>query len=171
MNSVVVYESHWGNTAEVARAIAEGLGAGSRAMTTDEATRPVIEAADLIVAGAPVMAFRLPTDKVLEKLGNGNDRPAPDVSHPSMRDWLDGLPRGRGSGAAFETRLWWSPGGATGAIEHGLAAAGYRRLVKGRKFVVTGGKGPLREGEIEAARAWGAELARVLATQGAASTP
>lgn len=38
MNAVVVYESHWGNTAAVARAVAEGLGPEARALTTDEAS-------------------------------------------------------------------------------------------------------------------------------------
>jgi hypothetical protein len=162
MKTVVVYESHWGNTAAVARAIAEGIGPDAEALTTDEATGAAIAEADLIVAGAPVMAFRLPTDQALSNMAAGQDEPAPDVSHPSMRDWLDELPRGKGRGAAFETRLRWSPGGATGAIERGLEDAGYRRLASGRKFVVTGGKGPLREGELEAARAWGAELAQAL---------
>jgi len=163
MKSVVVYESHWGNTAAVARAIAEGIGPDTQALTTDEAKGAAIADADLIVAGAPVMAFRLPTNQALENLANGTQHPTPDVSHPSMRDWLDGLPRGSGRGVAFETRLRWSPGGATGAIERGLEAAGYRRLADSRKFVVTGGKGPLREGELDSARSWGTELARSLA--------
>ena len=30
MQVIVVYESHWGNTAAIARAIAEGIGAGGR---------------------------------------------------------------------------------------------------------------------------------------------
>jgi hypothetical protein len=162
MKAVVVYESHWGNTAAVARAIADGLGPQARALPTDEATGSAIADADLIVAGAPVMAFRLPTEKILETMANDTSQPPPDLSHPSMRSWLEGLPNGNGRGAAFETRVWWSPGGATGAIERGLKAAGYRRLASGRKFVVNGGHGPLREGELEAARAWGAELAQAL---------
>jgi hypothetical protein len=160
MKAVVVYESHWGNTAAVAQA--DGLGPHARALPTDEATGPAIADADLIVAGAPVMAFRLPTEKILETLTNDRSQPPPDLSHPSMRSWLDGLPKGGGRGAAFETRMWWSPGGATGAIERGLRAAGYRRLASGRKFVVMGGHGPLRDGELQAARAWGAELAQAL---------
>jgi hypothetical protein len=40
--------------------------------------------------------------------------------------------------------------------------AGYRRIAKGRRFFVTGRYGPLREGELEAARAWGADLAHAL---------
>jgi flavorubredoxin len=160
MKAVVVYESHWGNTAAAAQAIAAGLGPEARALPTDEATTSVVAEADLIVAGAPVMAFRLPTEKVLENMAN--DPNEPDLSHPSLRSWLEGLPQGKGRGAAFETRMWWSPGGATGAIERGLRAAGYRRLASGRKFIVKGGHGPLREGELDAARAWGAELAQAL---------
>jgi hypothetical protein len=165
MKSVVVYESHWGNTAAVARAIAEGLGDGSRALTTDEATGPVIADAELIVAGAPVMAFRLASDGMLAGIKPGEGEPEPDLTHPSMRNWLGRLPHGAGHGAAFETRLRWSPGGASGAIERGLRTAGYGPVAKARKFVVTGKTGPLREGEIEAARAWGAELAKLLETQ------
>ena len=75
-----------------------------------------------------------------------------------MRGWLARLPEGKGHAAAFETRLRWSPGGATGAIERGLEKAGYRRVAKGRKFFVTGRYGPLRDGELEAARRWGSEL-------------
>ena len=168
MKAVVVYESHWGNTAAVAEAIAAGLGPGTRALTTDQASGPATADADLIVAGAPVIAFRLPTDGMLARL-DADDPKAPrsaDVGHPSMRHWLEGLEPRVGCAAAFETRVHWSPGGATGAIEHGLAAAGYARIAKGRKFFVTGQYGPLVEGELEAARSWGVELARAMASSG-----
>ena len=79
-----------------------------------------------------------------------------------MRGWLARLPDGKGRAAAFETRVHWSPGGATGAIEHGLEKAGYRRVARARRFFVTGRYGPLREGELEAARAWGSELSHAL---------
>jgi len=163
MKAVVVYESHWGNTAAVARAIASGIGPETPVLATDEATGVVLADADLIVAGAPVIAFRLATDSMREQIAEDGKAPdKPDLAHPSMRDWLEQIPAGRGQAAAFETRLHWSPGGTTGAIERGLNAAGYRRLAKGRKFVVTGSYGPLRDGELEAARAWGSELAHAL---------
>ncbi|MGE5590528.1 MAG: hypothetical protein ACM3ZA_07915 [Bacillota bacterium] len=38
MKAVVVYESHWGNTAAVARAIAAGMGPGAQALSTAEAS-------------------------------------------------------------------------------------------------------------------------------------
>jgi flavodoxin len=165
MKAVVVYESLWGNTAAVARAIAEGIGPDTRAVTTDAAIGDVIVDADLIVAGAPVLAFSLPTDAIRDNVAKteaGAPTP-PDLTHPSMRSWLDSLPAGTGRCAAFETRIWWSPRGATGDIEKRLERAGYRVVAKAHKFVVKDKYGPLREGEEDRARHWGAELARVVA--------
>jgi hypothetical protein len=163
MRAVVVYESLFGNTAAVARAIAEGIGSDTQALTTDQATDAVIAGAEVIVAGAPVIAFGLASDQTREGIGRGEkdpDHPA-DVAHPSLRSWLESLPAGAGSAAAFETRLWWSPRGVTGTIEHGLRAAGYRIVGKAQKFVVDGSHGPLREGELDRAREWGRRLAEV----------
>ena len=60
MKAIVVYESHWGNTAAIARAIAEGIGPGATAMSTAEAVGAALEDVDLIVAGAPLWASRCP---------------------------------------------------------------------------------------------------------------
>ncbi len=164
MNAAVVYESHWGNTAAVARAIAEGIGEGAQALTTDEASGEALAGVDLVVAGAPLIAFRLGTEKTLTGIAEntGKAPTPPDVAHRAMRTWLEHLPRGQGRSAAFETRLRWSPGGATSTIEKGLASAGYRPLAKAHRFVVKGSYGPLREGELERARRWGAELAETM---------
>ena len=160
MKAVVVYESHWGNTGAIAREIAEGLGPGARALTTSEASGDVVADADLIVAGAPLMGFTLPTEAMHRSMVT-NDAPfPPDMSQPSMRSWLEGLRPGHGRSAAFETRIRWSPGGAAPTIERSLEKAGYRPVAKAAKFVVKGKYGPLKDGERERARAWGAELAR-----------
>jgi hypothetical protein len=163
MKAVVVYESHWGNTEAVARAIAEGIGPDARVLNTDEATGPAVEGAELVVAGSPVMAFSLPRTGAETQLAMDERAPRPaDVSHPLLRTWLEGLPAGHGYAAAFETRLWWSPRGATGTIESKLGKAGYRKIAKGERFIVDGGYGPLREGELDRARAWGTELRRAV---------
>ena len=125
MNGIVVYESHWGNTKVVARAIAAGLGEDARAVTTDEVSEQDLAAADIVVVGAPVIAFGLVKDEA--RAGLVDDRKAPrpaDVEHPSMRSWLGHLPRAGTPFAAFETRIWWSPRGATGTIESRLSKAG-----------------------------------------------
>jgi len=166
MRAVVVYESHWGDTETIARAIAEGLGEGAAVMTTDEATGPAIAGVDLLVAGSPVMAFRLPQEsmkKSIESAGVKSHKAA-DLTHPLLRTWLEGLPTGHASAAAFETRLRWSPGDATGSIEKSLRKLGYRMVSKPGRFVVTGSQGPLREGEVEKARQWGVELRTTVTT-------
>jgi hypothetical protein len=170
MNAVVVYESHWGNTAAIARAVAEGLGPEARALTTDEASTAAIEDADLIVAGAPVIGFSLASDKMRQNIADDSAKAPspPDLSHPSMRSWLRGLPPGHARSAAFETRIWWSPRGATGDIERGLRTAGYLPVAKAAKFVVEGSYGPLRDGELERARRWGAELRDTVSAKDAA---
>jgi hypothetical protein len=48
---------------------------------------------------------------------------------------------------------------ATGAIAHKLEEAGFKRLGKSRRFVVTSSYGPLRAGELQRAQQWGTELA------------
>jgi hypothetical protein len=170
MHAIVVYESHWGCTKAVAHAIAEGIGEEARALTTDEATPEVVARADLIVAGAPVIAFALPRAGAAAQLAADTKAPRPaDVSHPLLRTWLDGIPGGRGRFAAFETRIWWSPRGSTGTIESRLSKAGYTRIAKAERFVVAGAYGPLREGELERAREWGATLKGAIGTSRAAS--
>jgi hypothetical protein len=179
VHALVVYESFWGNTAAIARAIAEGIGERARSdgtdgdvrvLTTDEATAALVATADLVVAGAPVLGFRLPTEQMRDSLPRTEMRaPTPaDVSHRSMRRWLEGLPpragngtaHGSRAGAAFETRVSWSPGGSVKSIEKGLAAAGFATApMAPGKFVVKGRYGPLRSGELDRAREWGRALA------------
>jgi hypothetical protein len=158
MHAIVVYESVWGNTAAVARAIAEGL--ETSAYATDAVPPDALADAELIVAGSPVFAFGLPSEAIRGQiLRTEADAPVPpDLEHPSLRSWLDEVPSGHGRSAAFETRIWWSPRGATGTIEKRLTTLGYPPIAKAEKFVVRDKYGPLRDGEIERARAWGRTL-------------
>src|SRR5438552_18506239 len=77
MRAIVGYESQWGNTAAVARAIAEGLGQGAQAMNTDEAVGPAVASADLVVAGAPVVAFGLPREGMRKQIAWDIKAPTP----------------------------------------------------------------------------------------------
>jgi hypothetical protein len=170
MRAIVVYESVWGNTATIARAIAQGFGPDAEVHPTDEVPKDHLVAADLIIAGSPVFAFSLPSESMREHiLQSETSGPPPDLTHPSLRSWLDAVPASHGYAAAFETRIWWSPRGATGAIERRLAQAGYRRLLKAEKFVVRDKYGPLRDGELDRARQWGNDLRESLVDALAAS--
>jgi hypothetical protein len=170
MKAIVVYESYWGNTASVARAIAEGLGPGAQALSTAGAVGEAIAGVDLIVAGSPIIAFSLPSEKTRNDMLAKPDRKAPsppDLSHPSIRTWLVALPQAGASGggavvcaAAFETGFKLSPGGSAGKILKMLGEKGYRTVAKKQRFLVKSSYGPMKDGELDRARAWGAELAK-----------
>jgi flavodoxin len=88
MKAIVVYESYWGNTAAVARAIADGLGGGARALDTDEVASDALMGVVLVVAGSPIIAFNLPSDKTRSDMSVRPDKKAPkppDLSHPTLR--------------------------------------------------------------------------------------
>lgn len=163
MKALVVYESFWGNTEAIANAVAEGIGPDARAVHTDEATPDDVARADLLVTGAPLMGFALPRESTHEQLPNDKKAPKPaDVSHPTMRAWLSSLPSGQGKYATFETRFRWSPGSAAGGMSRELDRLGYSPAAKRQKFLVAGMYGPMRDGEIDRARRWGAELAKAI---------
>ncbi len=179
MRAIVVYESLWGNTAAIAEAIAEGLGSGTVARPTSEATSALLDGVDLVVAGAPVHMMALPKEKTREKARRRGERPgvpAPDLSGEMMRDWLAGLDRSVGAAAAFDTRIASQRGGASAArILRGLRRARYRAIAPPESFIVerlpnppgssegrpSGSGVKLAEGERERAREWGAHLAQL----------
>ena len=160
MRAVVVYESLWGNTAAVARAIAEGLGPDAAVLSTGEATTEALEGADLIVAGAPVFAFHLSSERSREGIRSAPGRGAPpaDFSHPSLRSWLDALPAGTAACAAFDTQVRGPFGKGAPTIAELFQAKGYRLVGRPEGFIVTGKHGPLMPGELERATRWGARL-------------
>ena len=58
---LVVYESAWGNTRQIAEAIGDGFGAGATSTVVPVASAPPLDQvhADLLVVGAPTHAFGL----------------------------------------------------------------------------------------------------------------
>jgi hypothetical protein len=79
-----------------------------------------------------------------------------------MRSWLESLPPGHGRSAAFDTQVRGPFGKAAPAIAAGLEKAGYARLSEPVGFIVAGRFGPLRDGEIQRAQRWGADLAAAM---------
>jgi len=80
---------------------------------------------------------------MLKSLASQTNEPTPpNLAHPGIRAWLDALPAGHGRGAAFETRIWWSPGSAAKAILKKLEQAGYRPVARAQRFIARPGAGP-----------------------------
>ncbi len=82
------------------------------------------------------------------------------LSLPSMRSWIEALSKGADRAVGFETRIGWSLCSAAKTILGRLEGLGCRPVTKAQRCVVQGKCGPPRDGELERAKAWGAELAQ-----------
>jgi hypothetical protein len=175
MDVWIVYESLFGNTREVAEAIAAGVRvADPEARVTllrAEDARPGESEADLLIVGGPTHVLRMASRHTRRQGIDAGEKSAakqhrlpqrePHAEGPGVREWLDRLPEARpGSrAAAFDTRLPSRiAGGAARPIAHALRRHGYRMAAKPEGFIVTGGEGPLRDGELDRARLWGLAL-------------
>ncbi|NEW37662.1 hypothetical protein GV794_05150 [Nocardia cyriacigeorgica] len=165
MRARVVYESMYGNTADVARAIAEGLREHATVEVLDVAsaerasTLPLV---DLLVVGGPTHAFGLsrPSTRADAATRSG-DAVTVDIG---IREWLDTIePVTAGSlAAAFGTKVAkppWLPGSAARGTGKRLRKLGYQLVDHPMDFLVDGMTGPLTEGELGRALQWGQRLA------------
>lgn len=159
MKAVVLYESLYGNTESVAGAIADGLAPiGEVALARfGELPHGAAEEADLVVLGGPTHGWGM-TKPASRK------RSSTEGYAVGAREWLD-VPRQAGEkmAAAFDTRFGkprWLTGSAALRIARRLRRSGFRLVLPPESFFVLHTEGPLRDGEEDRARAWGAELAR-----------
>lgn len=162
MRALVVYESMFGNTKEIAEAVAEGLARHMVVETVEVGhTRPLPDDTGLVVVGGPTHAFgmsRESTRRDAAKQAGGTV-----VSQRiGLREWLatvhaDGIPS-----ASFDTRVDHPrlPGSAARAAGRQLHRDGFTQVAPANSFYVTGTTGPLLDGETDRAREWGEKLAR-----------
>ncbi|HEU5160942.1 MAG TPA: flavodoxin domain-containing protein [Streptosporangiaceae bacterium] len=178
MDIAVIYESIFGNTKTVAEAIAEGARSADpdahvTVLPAAEATPEKFEQATLVVVGGPThmlgmsrASSRAKAPEMTKKKTTGADvaaAPPRAVEGPGIREWLDALPKTDGGhkAAAFDTRLPFPlAGGAARPIARKLRRRGYSVVAGPKGFVVDEAEGPLRAGEQDRAKAWGAGLVR-----------
>lgn len=166
MNTLLVHESHWGNTRAIGEAIAQGiLSAGPgpvRIVDVGQAPSPLPVGVDLLVVGGPTHAFSMSRSATRrEAVGRGAE-PGHDVS--GIREWLDELPAPTTPPrvATFDTRVTQVrrlPGSAARAAGRLVERHQVGTLVATESFYVTDSAGPLEAGELDRARAWGHHLA------------
>lgn len=167
MNTVLVYESIYGNTRAIAEAIAGGLG-GASVLAVHEAGAAAAQA-DLLVVGGPTHMHGMATSlsrRMAAEAGEEDGGATVETgatAEPGLRRWLHELANADGVlAAAFDTRLDKSPA-MTGTAARGIARRLRRRgyqVVGTESFLVKDAEGPLEDDELDRARAWGAELAR-----------
>jgi len=150
MRTLVVYDSVYGNTEIIARAIADAIPGEVQVLRVRQVDPGVVQSVDLLIFGSPTHGA-LPTE--------------------AMRALLDqiGAPaRERGQAATFDTRLTWR------FLEHwgGFAAPKMAGVLRDRGWTLIGEpggfyvrglkRGPLKRGEEGRAAAWARGLAQQL---------
>jgi len=142
MKALIVYDSVYGNTEKIARAIAEAITPSGevKVLGAGEANPSELESTDLLIVGSPTHGGR-PT--------------------PAVQDFLNKVPKLSPqviNVAAFDTRIQTKLvkvfGYAAGRIARNLKKKGGNLIASPEGFFVTGGQGPLKEGELERAADW-----------------
>ena len=170
MRALVVYESMFGNTRRVAQEVAGALGTALdvRLAHADDVTPDDCAGFDLVVVGAPTHAWGMPragTRRAARSkvVTSGDHVLEPEADTKSgARELLASLRPHDIDGwvAAFDTRRrgpGWLTGRASTAIASALSRLGSRELVAPESFLVDP-RDCLIPGELERARAWGAQL-------------
>ena len=151
MKALVIYDSVFGNTEKIARAIGAALGAPDEVpvLQVGAVTPAHLTGVELLFVGSPTRSFK-PT--------------------PAITDFLAALPAGALKGvkaAAFDTRIPLESiknrflrfivkrgGYADKLIAKALTAKGASLPIPSGGFIVLESEGPLQEGELERASAW-----------------
>jgi len=156
MKTLVLYDSQYGNTQQVAEAIADQLGPPEDAalLRPSEVDQTQLAELSLLVVGSPTQRF---------------------MATPALMAWLKGIPRDGLRGvqvATFDTRLTERQIKATPVLKWFVRKSSYaawwlaKRLKKKggmlvfppEGFYVEGMEGPLLPGEIERAEEWVQQL-------------
>jgi flavodoxin len=159
MKALVIYDSFFGNTEQIARAIGNALGSQGEVevLRVGDVKPEQLAGLNLLIVGSPTRAFR-PT--------------------PAISSFLGRIPANGLQGvkvAAFDTRMSTqdanSPilaffvklfGYAAKPIADKLTKKGGELAIPPEGFFVKGSEGPLKEGELERAADWARQI---IATQ------
>ncbi len=153
MNTLVVYDSQYGNTERIAQVIADTLRAFGQvqAVRVDRAHPVSFQGVDLLILGCPTQGFR-PTPAMQSFFGNISSQQ------------LGGL-----AVACFDTRfrgfLWKRS--AAPRLDRQLRTMGIKPLVPPESFFVKAMKkeGPLEASEVERAASWALGIHQQYETQ------
>lgn len=154
MKVIIVYDSAYGNTEKVARAIAGALKSQAEVelLRVSEAGAEKLKEAQLVVVGSPTQGFS-PTKAIQALL---NSLPANVLKGVSV--------------AAFDTRMvledtkgfprWMLrfAGFAAPRVAQALKKKGGILVAPPEGFIVMGKEGPLKDGEMERAAEWAKDL-------------
>ena len=155
MKTLVIYDSVFGNTEKIARAIAESLGsrASVEILRADKVLPEQLTECDLLVVGSPTRGFR-PTEAVTDLLNRMQSKTLQGVKVAAFdtRFKADEI---HSAGVRFIVK---TGGYAARRIADRLRKAGGNLIAPPEGFYVEDREGPLKAGEIERAASWATSL-------------
>lgn len=162
MQTVVIYESMYGNTHAIAERIAEAARKRGHAtlVAVTHATPGSIDGADLVIVGGPThvhgMTHAGTRHEAVEDAAE-HGQLDPDAEGPGIREWFDAVQKVDGTwAAAFDTRLEGSPlltGRASKGISRKLRHHGFSEMSEPESFLVDQDN-HLLPGESDRAELW-----------------
>jgi flavodoxin len=164
VRALVVYESMYGNTKRIARAIGDGLATGLEVdvFEVDSAPRST-DGYDIILVGGPTHAFTMSTRQSRADTVKKADSAVVSVGI-GIRDWIDSVAPHRETTqfATFDTRYdkpTWITGSAARRAASRMQQRGFHRLSPAMSFFIEHAEGPLADGQIDQAFEWGERMA------------
>lgn len=160
MDTLVIYDSAYGNTEKVAQAVGNGLAAqGQVEVRQVDAVKPdQLAGLKLLIVGSPTQRFNMTpaTKELLEAIPShglkGVRVAAFDTRYPMSK--IEETPV-----LAFFVRLAGRSAFAANHIAKQLKKKGGEPVAKPEGFFVSGTEGPLLADELERAAGWAAQLA------------
>lgn len=166
MRALIIVESVFGNTWAIGEAIAAGM---APALVGDVVAvdQPIeLAGVDLIVVGGPTYDHGL-SRPFTRKAAKGQAGIHPVNLAVGIREFLASAGDGAGkAAAAYDTRFprpKWLTGSAAAQAARRLRRLGFRLVAEPHSFFVEAMRGPLADGELDRARAWGQRLAAQVA--------
>jgi len=166
MRALIIVESVFGNTRRIGEAIAAGMAPDVLGEVVGVDQPVNLAGVDLIVVGGPTYDHGL-SRPFTRKAAKGQAGIHPVNLAVGLREFLDSLGDGAGRrAAAYDTRFSrpkWLTGSAAAQASRRLRRSGFRLVSEPRSFFVEAMRGPLIDGELDRARAWGQRLAAQVA--------
>ena len=151
MLSIVIYDSQFGSTEKIARAIANSI-PSAKALRVGETDSEDLKGVGLLIIGSPTQGGRATV---------------------ALQEFLESIPTGTLTNtkvAAFDTRFSEKNSNfllkliirtfdyAAPKIAKTLESKGGKLIIPPEGFIVSGKEGPMAEGELERAKLWGSKL-------------
>jgi len=170
MKAVVVYESMFGDTRQIAEAIGDGLASKYvvAVVPVNRVTTDQFGGVDLLVVGGPTHVRGMSRPRTRAGAVDQAAQPdsgiavEPGAAGEGLREWFTTLTNAPRRAAAFDTRVQMSPlvtGRAAPKIARSLQRSGCHMIAEPESFLVTTKEPTLVAGERERAREWGETLA------------